>query len=124
MVERDGRVLLVRRGDGRLLGRMWEVPQTSLEARGREDLVEELRARHGLDIVPGPLVARARHAITFRRIRVEAYRGRLRREPPRDPERFRWADPDEIASVPMSSLSRKVITGVRRAQLPLDLGGR
>ncbi len=43
---------------------------------------------------PGPLVVRARHAITFRRIRVEGYRARLRQPPPRDPDRYRWARPD------------------------------
>jgi A/G-specific adenine glycosylase len=124
VVERRGRVLLVRRSEGRLMGRFWEVPQTSLEGRGLADLVEEVRTRHGLEVEPGELVARARHAITFRRIRVEAYRGRLRREPPRDPERFVWAGPDELASLPMSSLTRKVIAGARGPQIPLDLGGR
>jgi A/G-specific adenine glycosylase len=124
VVERRGRVLLVRRSEGRLMGRFWEVPQTSLESRGLADLVDEVRARHGLDVEPGELVARARHAITFRRIRVEAYRGRLRREPPRDPERFVWAGPDELASLPMSSLTRKVIAGTRGPQMPLDLGTR
>jgi A/G-specific adenine glycosylase len=123
VLEREGRVLLVRRSEGRLMGRMWELPQTSLEARGRDDLVGELRRRHGLEVVPGPLVARARHAITFRRIRVEAYRGRLRREPPRDPDRFRWAAPGDLPDLPMSSLSRKVLAGWQRAQMPLDLGG-
>jgi 8-oxo-dGTP diphosphatase len=124
VVERRGRVLLVRRSEGRLMGRFWEVPQTSLEGRGLADLVEEVRARHGLEVEPGALVARARHAITFRRIRVEAYLGRLRREPPRDPERFVWAGPDELASLPMSSLTRKVIAGARAPQIPLDLGAR
>jgi A/G-specific adenine glycosylase len=122
VVERRGRVLLVRRSEGRLMGRFWEVPQTSLESRGLADLVDEVRARHGLEVEAGELVARARHAITFRRIRVEAYRGRLRREPPRDPERFVWAGPDELASLPMSSLTRKVIAGARGPQRPLDLG--
>jgi A/G-specific adenine glycosylase len=122
VVERRGRVLLVRRGEGRLMGRFWEVPQTSLEGRGLADLVAEIRARHGLEVEPGALLARARHAITFRRIRVEAYAGRLRREPPRDPERFVWAGPDELASLPMSSLTRKVIAGARSPQRPLDLG--
>jgi A/G-specific adenine glycosylase len=124
VVERRGRVLLVRRSEGRLMGRFWEVPQTSLEGHGLADLVDEVRTRHGLEVEAGALVARARHAITFRRIRVEAYRGRLRREPPRDPERFVWAGPDELASLPMSSLTRKVIAGARGPQIPLDLGGR
>jgi A/G-specific adenine glycosylase len=124
VVERRGRVLLVRRSEGRLMGRFWEVPQTSLEGRGLPDLVEDVRTRHGLEIEPGALVARARHAITFRRIRVEAYEGRLRREPPRDPERFVWAGPEELASLPMSSLTRKVIARAHAPQIPLDLGTR
>jgi hypothetical protein len=48
----------------------------------------------------------------------------LRREPPRDPDRFVWAGPDELASLPMSSLTRKVIAGARAPQIPLDLGAR
>jgi A/G-specific adenine glycosylase len=124
VVERRGRVLLVRRSEGRLMGRFWEIPQTSLEGGGLASLVEEVRARHGLEIEPGALLARARHAITFRRIRVEAYEGRLCREPPRDPERFVWAGPAELASLPMSSLTRKVIAGARAPQMPLDLGVR
>jgi A/G-specific adenine glycosylase len=119
LVERDGRVLLVRRPEGRLMGRMWEVPQTSLESHGLRDLARELEERHGLALTPGPLVARGRHAITFRRIRLEAYRARLRREPPADAERFLWATPAEIAALPVSSLTRKVLRGLGSPQLPL-----
>jgi A/G-specific adenine glycosylase len=120
LVEREGRVLLVRRAEGRLMGRMWEVPQTSLESHGLSDLARELKERHGLDLTPGPLVGRGRHAITFRRIRLEAYRARLRREPPADAERFRWATPEEIAALPVSSLTRKVLRGLGSPQMPLD----
>jgi A/G-specific adenine glycosylase len=119
LVEKDGRVLLVRRAEGRLMGRMWEVPQTSLESQGLRDLVRELKERHGLDLTPGPLVARGRHAITFRRIRLEAYRARLRREPPADAERFLWATPQQIAALPVSSMTRKVLRGLDSPQLPL-----
>jgi A/G-specific adenine glycosylase len=119
VVERDGRVLLVRRAEGRLMGRMWEVPQTSLESQGLRDLARELLERHGLDLAPGPLVARGRHAITFRRIRLEAYQARLRREPPADPERFLWATPAEIGALPVSSLTRKVLRGAAQPQRPL-----
>jgi len=121
LVEEGGRVLLVRRGEGRLMGRMWEVPQTSLEARGLPDLVRELKERHGLHLVPGKLVARGRHAITFRRIRLEAYSSRLRRRPPADPERFRWVRPEEIGALPVSSLTGKVLRGLGSPQLPLEL---
>ena len=121
LVERDGRVLLVRRAEGRLMGRMWEVPQTSLEARGLSDLARELQVRHDLAVVPGPLLARARHTVTFRRIRVEAYRARLRRKPPADPERYRWATLAEMASLPVSSMTRKILRGLSSPQLPLAL---
>jgi A/G-specific adenine glycosylase len=121
LVERDGRILLVRRGEGRLMGRFWEVPQTSLSGRGRPDLVRELREAHGLEVSPGALVGQARHAITFRRIRVDVYRTRLRREPPPDTERCRWASPAEIASLPTSSLTRKILRGLGTPQMPLDL---
>jgi A/G-specific adenine glycosylase len=117
LVERKGRVLLVRRAAGRLMGRMWEVPQTSLESRGLPDLTREVEERHGLRVVPGALVVEARHAITFRRIRAEGYRARLEGAVPGDPERFRWAGPDDIPSIPMSSLTRKLLRGLGRGQL-------
>jgi A/G-specific adenine glycosylase len=121
LVEKGGRLLLVRRAEGRLLGRMWEVPQTSLESRGLSDLVPELRERYGLEIEPGRLRVRARHAITFRRIRVEGYSARLRRRPPEDAERYRWTTPEEVKALPVSSLTRKLVAGLRSPQLPLAL---
>jgi A/G-specific adenine glycosylase len=121
LVERDGRVLLVRRPEGRLLGRMWEVPQTSLESRGLPDLARELEERHGLRVVPGPLAVRARHAITFRRITLEGYRSRLLPPVPSDPERIRWALPGEAAALPVSSSTRKLLQGLGTPQLPLQI---
>jgi A/G-specific adenine glycosylase len=121
LVEEDGRLLLVRRAQGRLLGNLWEVPQTALESRGRADLVHELRQRHGLDVVLGPLLVRARHAITYRRIRVEGYRARLRRRPSLAPDRLRFASLAEARDLPMSSMTRKLLSGLASGQLPLDL---
>jgi len=121
LVERDGRVLLVRRPRGRLLDRMWEVPQTSLDSRGRPDLARELEERHGLRVVPGPLAVRARHAVTHRRITLEGYRTRLRPPVPDDPERFLWARPDEVGRLAVASSTRKLLQGLRSPQLPLPL---
>jgi A/G-specific adenine glycosylase len=121
LVLRQGRILLVRRAAGRLMGGMWEVPQTSLESRGLADLVPELLERHQLEIRPGRLRASARHAITFRRIRVEAYEARLVRQPADDPERYAWARPDELDGFAVSSLTRKVVRALETPQLPLAL---
>jgi A/G-specific adenine glycosylase len=121
LVEIEGRILLVRRAAGRLMGGMWEVPQTSLESRGLEDLVPELRERHQLEVRPGRLRASARHAITFRRIRVEAYEARLARQPPDDPERYAWVLPDDLSGFAVSSLTRKVVRALAAPQLPLAL---
>jgi A/G-specific adenine glycosylase len=123
ILESDGRFLLVRRREGRLMGRMWEVPQTSLEGRGLADLVPELLSTHGLHVVPGALLSCGRHAITYRRIRVEAYSARLRRRPPEDPERFRWVSPADLGGLPVSSLTRKAIAGARRSSPGLPLAG-
>jgi A/G-specific adenine glycosylase len=121
LVERHGRILLVRRAEGRLMGGMWEVPQTSLESRGLEDLVPELRERHQLEVRPGRLRASARHTITFRRIRVEAYEARLARQPPDDPERYAWVLPGDLSAFAISSLTRKVVRALEAPQLPLAL---
>ena len=66
--------------------------------------------------------AKARHAITFRRIRVEGYGARLKRKPPDDPDRYLWADPRSVGSLPVSSLTKKLLAGLGRPQLPLPLG--
>jgi A/G-specific adenine glycosylase len=122
LVEQDGRFLLVRRPEGRLMGRFWELPQTSLESgSGRPGLAREVRQAHGLALVPLTLAVRARHAITFRRIRLEGYRAVLRHQPPRDSERFLWATPEEMNSLAISSLTRKLLRGLSSAQLPLEL---
>lgn len=121
LVERGGRVLLVRRPEGRLMGRMWEVPQTTLDARGLSDLEPELATRHGLRVSAGPLLARVRHAITFRRIRVDVHAARLRRDVPADDERYAWVRPDAL-DLPVSSLTRKILRALERRQMPLPLG--
>jgi A/G-specific adenine glycosylase len=121
LVERSGRVLLVRRKQGGLMGRLFEVPQTSLESKGREDLVRELRETHGLEIVPGPLIVRARHAITHRNIVLEGYRARLAKVLPKDAERFVWVAPGAIGGLPVGSITRKMLKGLKAPQMPLVL---
>jgi len=120
LVQRDGRVLLARRPEGRLLDRMWEVPQTPLDPPENLDVARELRDRYGLRVSLGPLVVRARHAITHRRITLEGYRARLRSPLP-ESERFRWVTAEEAAALPVSSMTRKLLRGLSSPQLPLEV---
>jgi hypothetical protein len=52
---------------------------------------------------------------------VEAYRARLRRNVSPDPERYRWVTPAELDSLPVSSMTRKILRGLSSPQLPLAL---
>ena len=80
--------------EGRLMGRMWEVPQTSLEARGPR---RPRAASCGSATASTSSRARwSRGRATPSRSAASASRptaARLRREPPRDPERFRLGRP-------------------------------
>jgi A/G-specific adenine glycosylase len=109
-VVRDaGRYLFVRRDDPRLMDGLWELPQTGFDGSGdRRSLSRELRTRHGVRVRTGALVATVKHAVTFRRVRVEAYRAKLL-EPLADDARLCWIGADELARLPMSSLSAKVV---------------
>jgi 8-oxo-dGTP diphosphatase len=121
LIEKEGRLLLVRRPEGRLMGRLWELPQTPLDAGGDTDLGACLREQHGLQVRVGRLAVQARHAITFRRIRLLGYRATLRAAVPREVERFLWATPAELATLPVSSMTRKLAHGLTAPQLGLDL---
>lgn len=124
LVERDGRVLLVRRGAERVMAGLWELPQTALDSKGRAALVDELRARHGLRVSLGERLLTTRHAITFRRITAEAYRARLLDEPPDDPTRFTWADPRRLGGLALSSLTGKLLRAAGSAQHALHFDDR
>jgi A/G-specific adenine glycosylase len=121
LIERDGRILLARRPDGRLLGKMWEVPQTPLEPRDPVNLTREIEERYGLRVEPGALLVRARHAITHRRITLEGYRSRLKSPVPADDERFCWATVAEVSDLPVSSMTKKLLRGLDSPQLPLEV---
>jgi A/G-specific adenine glycosylase len=121
LIESDGRFLIVRRDGDVVLKDLWEVPQTSLDSKGRIDLERELEERHGLAIRVGALLAVVRHAITFRRIRVEVYAAGLLRPARVSAGRLAWATADEIARLPSSSMTRKILRALEPGQRLLDL---
>lgn len=109
VVERAGRVLLVRRAAGPLMAGLWELPQTGLTSRGRADLESELLERHGLHVQVAAPLCTVRHAITYRRIQASAYAAKLTGPLPRRPGRLRWARREELKDLPLSSLTFKLL---------------
>ena len=91
MIERDGRVLMIRR-EGALLSGLWEPPGVELSPRGsaRGPLVAALAAV-GLQAKLEPTSRRVHHTITHRAIEVEVWKGTLQAPPPRS-TRARFVD--------------------------------
>jgi len=99
VVLRGGRLLLVRRRDTSLMQGLWELPP----ARSRGS-AEGLRLR-----LERP-VATVRHAITWRRLRIDVHPARLLSEPRKG--RHRWVTRGDLHRLPTSSIVRKVLAAI------------
>ncbi|MCB9732871.1 MAG: A/G-specific adenine glycosylase [Deltaproteobacteria bacterium] len=114
----DGAMLLARRPDGGLLGGLWELPGGE-HARGdgsRKDAVERWFAeRLGLAVDVRSHVASVTHVFTHRRLALEIYAvdgaDRLAPRPTWYTE-ARWVTAGEVAALPLSRLTEKVLAAV------------
>ncbi len=115
-VEREGRILLVRRPHGTLLGGTWALPSAELagpsEARAARALVDRALAELGL-APEGAFqrVGSVRHVFTHRDVTAVVVRqkatGRLR--PP-----ARWVDGGQLGALALSSFTRKTLSLLSR----------
>jgi A/G-specific adenine glycosylase len=105
-IERDGRVLMLRR-EGRLLEGLWEPPAVELDgARGARAALQRRLAELGVAVrlEGGPRTLR--HVLTHRDFRVQVWRGIMAgRAPGRGA--LRWVRPDRPA-VPLTGLARRI----------------
>jgi A/G-specific adenine glycosylase len=110
-LERDGRVLVVRRR-GALLDGLWEPP--GVELAPGEDATRALAVllrSLGIRATLADTGARVRHAITHRSIEVELWRGRPTGRMGEDPTR-RWAEP-RSRELALTALTRKLAVKAR-----------
>lgn len=109
---RNGRVLIGRRPEGKLLGGLWEFPGGKVEAGETHPacLRRELREELGIIVSPGAEIGTFDHAYTHFRVRVHALECRLKRGRPRALEHtdVRWARPDELQALPMGKVDRAI----------------
>jgi len=114
LVERAGRVLLVRR-EGGLLAGLWEPPGVELsDHEPAERMLARALADLGLRGALHATPARIRHTITHRSIHVDVWRLEPRPPLPRAGARLRWVAPD-VRDVALTSLARRVLALSARA---------
>jgi A/G-specific adenine glycosylase len=110
-LERGGRVLLVRRPPGGLLGGLWELPGVEL-ARGDDDeaaLRKALQTRTGLSIDVLEAAGHVEHVFTHRRLRLALFRAKAptARVQLDGYVAHRWCARDEVDEIAESRLLRK-----------------
>jgi len=112
-LERRGRVLVVQRPQGGLLGGMWELPGGEIEgdASAGQALRRHLAQRLGLAVTHAERVGEIEHLFTHRRLRLHVFRcgptrGRVRR---RDLASHRWLSPAAISRLPHGGPTRKAL---------------
>ncbi len=118
LVERGGRVLLVRRGDGEeLLAGTWELPWAAGARRGA---AARLAQRYGGDWQLGEERARLTHTITHRRLEVTVRRASFAAGSVSvaDDRPARWAQRGEIAALPVSALVPKILAAAALRRAP------
>jgi len=107
VLERRGRLLVVRRPSQGLLGGLWELP--TAEGRDPAALVAAVHERTGLAVATGAALGRVRHLFTHRDLRLEvvaleARGGRLARG--RD---ARFCSAAELEALPLAKLMKKAL---------------
>jgi A/G-specific adenine glycosylase len=114
LIERRGRLLLIRRPTEGLLGGLWELPGGRITASSDapRELPGLVKAKTGLDILVGaplPLVDHAfsHFSVTLHPWRCEVRGGRLRTSQPSRP--YRWATHGETAALPLPRAIVKVV---------------
>jgi len=110
LVERGGRVLLVRRQPGELLAGTWALPSADIaEGAPAEDAARAAASAEGVVTAAPPVFrGRVRHVFTHRDLTADVFAVSAKRASSASPER-RWVAHDELAELGISSFTRKTL---------------
>ena len=123
-IERKGRVLVVRREEGGLLGGMWELPGGTIEAREPSESGLRRCLQETLSIEVGPLEEKGQveHLFSHRKLKLDVYqaqdaRGRIQRSGLAE---HRWVAPSSLEQLPHGGPTRKALAllGYATSQSP------
>ena len=115
VIEKNGRILLRRRGERGILPGLWEIPGGERKPREgrRASLLRQLDALD-VPIASAALVGVVRHTITDRNIRAPVYRCTLPSDAPLRAPGWRWFASASFGKLPLSSLSLKAARLVQK----------
>lgn len=114
VVRKNGRVLMRRCAPDERWAGLWDFPRFELQAQSQGDLQHELAAKvrdlTGVEIQPGSHLTTIKHGVTRFRITLDCFsadylRGRLSRGKSTP---LKWASPDDLGALPLSSTGRKL----------------
>lgn len=125
VVERDGRLLLVRRPRDALLGGLWALPGGELGEgeEPREGLRRRVREQSGVDVEPGPVLGRRDHVFSHRRWRAVAY-GCAVDGLPEVGEDACWATREDLKYLPLVPFHRELLRSATTPPLWTYTGGQ
>lgn len=116
VIWRRGRLLLVQRPAGGLLGGFWTLPGCErVDEADEQSLADRVRALAGLDVQVGEVLDTVKHVFTHRRWHVEIkacvrVRGRLRT----NGTAAAWVDPTELETYPLAAVDWKLVRCARK----------
>ncbi len=114
IVERRGRVLVLRWPEGRRWAGLWDFPRFPIHAQQpaalRGELAEEVRRLTGAVVAPGQRFATLSHRVTRFRITLDCHRAEYLSQADgqagAEAMETRWLRPVELANYPLSSTGR------------------
>lgn len=111
VVSQQGRVLVRRRPEGKLLGGLWEFPGVDVEAKAGdgERVAEAMEQAVGWRVRVGAKLGEYQHAYTHFSVTVEAFacRPQGQRRSRAGPGQ-RWVAPEALAALPMGKVDRAI----------------
>ena len=112
VLRRNGRVLIGRRPEGKLLGGLWEFPGGKQEPGEtlQECLRRELHEELGVEAAIGPALGAFAHAYTHFRVTVHAFDCSLIHGEPQtlDHSEIRWVEVGNLRDYPMGKVDRAI----------------
>lgn len=117
LVVSDGRILLVRRPRGRLLGGLWALPGGEREGPSdKADLAAAIRSQANVEVHVGPRWARVARTFSHRKWSGSIYRCRPRGHP-RERDAIRWVPFEEALRLPLVPFHRDAIKALAGIEL-------